>query len=162
MGFGLLLMEYNTFTHGDVQVLITDKRQLGDVLAELLEITGPARLTISTFSSGEEFLRRLISLRKRGLVLSATLYTDFKAAEKTARTNPMLRSAFDELRFCPNHSKMVVVQGEHGTMTLFTSQNQTRGNRLESYVLIKDRAVADYAISVLQQLKTFPVWTDNN
>lgn len=155
-------MEQKTIIHDEVQVLITDRRQLGDVLAELLETTGPARLTISTFSSGEEFLRRLISLRKRGLVVSATLYTDFKAAEKTARTNQMLRSAFDALHFCPNHSKMMVVQGDHCTMTLFTSQNQTRGNRLESYVLIRGEEIADYAVNTLQQLKTFPVWTDKN
>lgn len=144
-----------------MQVLITEHLQLGDVLTQILDITGPAELTISTFSSGEEFLRKLISLRKAEMVLKATLYTDFKAAEKTARTNTMVQHAFDVLHLCPNHSKIMVVRGERTTITLFTSQNQTRGNRLESYVLIEGGSAADYASSVLQSLKTYPLWTEN-
>ena len=144
-----------------MQVLITDRLQLGDVLAQLLDLTGPAQITISTFSSGEEFLRKLIFLRKAKMVLKATLYTDFKAAEKTARTNSMVQHAFDVLHLCPNHSKIMVVRGERTTITLFTSQNQTRGNRLESYVLIEGDSAADYATSILQSLKTYPLWTDN-
>lgn len=145
-----------------IQVLITDRLQLGDVLTQLLEMTGPADLTISTFSSGEEFLRKLLTLRHAGAVRSASLYTDFKAAEKTARTNAMLRCAFDELRLCPNHSKIMVVQGDQRTFTLFTSQNQTRGNRLESYVIIEGTPIAAYAIATLSQLKTYPLWTETN
>ena len=144
-----------------MQVLITEQLQLGDVLTQILDITGPAELTISTFSSGEEFLRKLISLRKSQMVLRATLYTDFKAAEKTARTNAMVQNAFDSLHLCPNHSKIMVVRGQRSTITLFTSQNQTRGNRLESYVLIEGNDAADYASSTLQSLKTYPLWTEN-
>ena len=143
-----------------LQVLITEQLQLGDVLSQVLDITGPAELIISTFSSGEEFLRKLVSLRKAKMVLKATLYTDFKAAEKTARTNIMVQNAFDVLHLCPNHSKIMVVRGERTTITLFTSQNQTRGNRLESYVLIDGDSAADYASSILQSLKTYPLWTE--
>ena len=145
-----------------MQVLITEHLQLGDVLTQILDITGPAELTISTFSSGEEFLRKLISLRKSQMVLRATLYTDFKAAEKTARTNTMVQNAFDALHLCPNHSKIMVVRGQRSTITLFTSQNQTRGNRLESYVLIEGSDTANYASSILQSLKTYSLWTENH
>lgn len=94
-----------------VQVILTDAFQLGYVLEKLIGYTGAATITVSTFSTGEEFLRKLVALRRKGLVRFARLFTDFKAAEKTARINPMLRAAYDEVRFCPNHSKVIVIEG---------------------------------------------------
>ena len=94
-----------------VQVILTDAFQLGYLLEKLLGFTGAADITVSTFSTGEEFLRKLIALRRIGLVRTARLFTDFKAAEKTAKINAMLRAAYDEVRFCKNHSKVIIIEG---------------------------------------------------
>ena len=94
-----------------VQVILTDAFQLGYVLEKLLGFTGAADITVSTFSTGEEFLRKLIALRRKGLIRTARLFTDFKAAEKTAKINAMLRAAYDEVRFCKNHSKVIIIEG---------------------------------------------------
>lgn len=51
-----------------VQVILTDTFQLGYVLEHLLAFTGPADITVSTYSTGEEFLRKLIALRGKGLI----------------------------------------------------------------------------------------------
>lgn len=94
-----------------VQMILTDAFQLGYVLEKLLGFTGAADITVSTFSTGEEFLRKLIALRRKGLIRTARLFTDFKAAEKTAKINAMLRAAYDEVRFCKNHSKVIIIEG---------------------------------------------------
>lgn len=94
-----------------VQVILTDAFQLGYVLEKLLGFTGAADITVSTFSTGEEFLRKLIALRRKGLIRTARLFTDFKAAEKTAKINAMLRAAYDKVRFCKNHSKVIIIEG---------------------------------------------------
>lgn len=94
-----------------VQVILTDAFQLGYVLDKLLGFTGAADITVSTFSTGEEFLRKIIALRRKGLIRTARLFTDFKAAEKTAKINAMLRAAYDEVRFCKNHSKVIIIEG---------------------------------------------------
>lgn len=94
-----------------VQVILTDAFQLGYLLERLLGFTGAADITVSTFSTGEEFLRKLIALRRIGLIRTARLFTDFKAAEKTAKINAMLRAAYDEVRFCKNHSKVIIIEG---------------------------------------------------
>ena len=124
------------------QVILTDACQLGYVLESLLAFTGAADITVSTYSTGEEFLRKLLALRRKGLVRSAYLFTDFKAAEKTARVNPILRAAYDEVRFCQNHSKVMVIGGKFRVVVL-SSQNQTRGNRLENYAILQSRETAD-------------------
>lgn len=137
-----------------LQVILTDAFQLGYVLEALLAFTGPADITVSTYSTGEEFLRKLIHLRHSGLLRRATLFTDIKAAEKTARINPMLRTAYDEVRFCENHSKVMVIRGTRFSAVVISSQNQTRGNRLENYALIRSDRVADYCLNVLQKLNS--------
>lgn len=140
-----------------VQVILTDTFQLGYVLEHLLAFTGPADITVSTYSTGEEFLRKLIALRGKGLIKHSRLYTDFKAAEKTARVNTMLRTSYDEVRFCPNHSKVMVIEGDFPVVVI-SSQNQTRGNRLENYAVLHSRQVADYCLSQLENLKTFTLY----
>lgn len=137
-----------------VQVILTDTFQLGYILEQLISFTGAARITVSTYSTGEEFIRKLIALRKNGLIISSHLICDFKAAEKTARVNCMLRAAYDEVSFCQNHSKVMVIDGEFPVVVI-SSQNQTRGNRLENYAIIQKREVADYCIHTLNGLPTY-------
>ena len=143
-----------------VQIFLSAHTQLGEVLEQLLIFTGKTRLTVSIFSTGEEFLRRLHRIRKGGKITHATLYCDHKAAEKTARINPMLSAVYDEVMFCPNHSKVMVLEGELETVVVMTSQNQTRGNRLENYTILRGECFAFRILEVLHQLNTYsPPWT---
>lgn len=141
-----------------LQVFMSHRVQLGDVLAGLLEFTGPARLTVSTFSCGEEFLMRLHKLKQKGLVLSAALYADMKAAEKTARIRTMMMSVYDEFYLCANHSKVMLVEGERMTVCVLSSQNQTRGNRMESYVLLRSPEAEEIVRTAFLNLKTASPW----
>ena len=134
-----------------LQVILTDGFQLGYVLETVLSFCGPSNITVSTFSTGEEFLRKLLALRKNGQVLHAVLYTDTKAAEKTAKLKYMLRAAYDEINFCKNHSKVMIVEGNIRVVVL-SSQNQTRGNRMENYVILHNNFVADYCKSTLENI----------
>lgn len=136
-----------------MQVFMSDRIQLGDVLARLLDYTGKAKLTVSTFSCGEEFLMRLFRLRKKGMVTEATLYADMKAAEKTARINSMMKSVYDKVFLCANHSKVMIIEGEQLTVCVLASQNQTRGNRMESYVIVHSEQVKDLVLDAFNQMK---------
>ncbi|MBR4553077.1 MAG: hypothetical protein IKO20_05125 [Bacteroidaceae bacterium] len=136
-----------------LQIFLTDAFQLGYVLEQLLAFTGRARITASTFGNGEEFLRKLIMLRHHGLISESILYCDTKAAEKNAKMHPLLKSAYDRINFCDNHSKVLVIEGAF-PVVLLASQNQTRGNRLENYVIIQNEDTAKYCLEILAQRKT--------
>lgn len=142
-----------------LQVLLSDRLQMGDVLEALLGHLGPCGLLVATFSTGEEFLRKLIRLRGKGLVTHAALFLDTKAAEKTARTNPMLRAAFDRAAFCQNHAKlMLLCNALRETACVITSQNMTRGNRLESYVVLGDYGTFARLVRQLSSVPCSPAW----
>lgn len=89
-----------------VQVFLTDKVVQGYILEKNLDYAAPASVVVSTFSTGEEFLRKMIFLRKNGAITRASLFCDHKAAEKTARVNSMLFAAFDEVRFCKTIARL--------------------------------------------------------
>lgn len=118
-----------------VQAYLDNRLQLYDVLEFILEYTGPADILVSTFSTGEEFLRRLYRLRESGRVTHATLIADLKAASKTVQLWQFMRSVFSEVFLTENHSKVLLVAGSRRRVAVVTSQNQTRGNRHESAVI---------------------------
>lgn len=141
-----------------LQVFLTDAWQLGDVLENLLHYIGPAKLIVSSFSTGEEFVRRLLRLRREGLVVSASVYLDSRAAEKTARINPMLRFAFDAVHLTRNHSKVILLEGQQLRCIVLTSQNQTRGNRIESYCIMHNDLVFQHLAAYFENAETFQPW----
>lgn len=141
----------------ECQVFLTDAFQLGYVLEQLLTFTGKARITASTFGNGEEFLRKLIILKSRGLIEESVLYCDTKAAEKNAKMHPLLKSAYDKINFCDNHSKVLVIEGNF-PVVLLASQNLTRGNRLENYVIIQSKDTAAYSLRILSERKCTDLW----
>ena len=110
-----------------LQAYLDNRLQLFDVLEFILSQTGPAKVYVSTFSTSEECLRRLFSLRKRQLILHSVL----KAAKKTVNLYTFMSSVFDDVYLTENHSKVLLIENDRWMVTVVTSQNQTRGNRTE-------------------------------
>lgn len=145
-------------TEQKLQVLFSDRWQLSDLLEDLISYMGRAVLVVGTFSTGEEFLRRLHTLRTRGLVRSAVLYCDMRAAEKTSRLQPLLRSCFEDVNLCRNHSKVLLLGTPKGNVCVLTSQNMTRGNRMESYIVMLDEHAFGTAYNALLRMEVFKQW----
>lgn len=118
-----------------LQAYLDTRLQLFDVLEFILLQTGPAKVYVSTFSTSEEFLRRLFSLRKRDLILHAVLMADLKAAKKTVNLYTFMDTVFDDVYLTENHSKVLLVENDKWMVTVVTSQNQTRGNRTECSII---------------------------
>lgn len=121
-----------------IQPYFSNRVQLAEVIEWVLSQTGPADIAVSTFSTGEEFLRRLARLKGRGDVRGCSLFCDLRAARKTASLRHFLKSVFDRVCLCENHSKVVLLSNENHSVAIVTSQNQTRGDRFEAGVITTD------------------------
>lgn len=115
--------------------------QLFDIIEEILRQIGKAEIHISTFSTSEEFLRRIYRLKRNGLIGKATLLADLKAARKTVNLYTLISNVFDEAYLSENHSKVILMKNEKWMVSIITSQNQTRGNRTESGIITTDQCV---------------------
>ena len=122
-----------------LQVYLTNELQLADVLEWILAQVGLAEVWQTSFSISEEFLRRLFFIEQKGLVSQFNLILDFKATNKTLRLWPFICQTMENVYLADNHSKVLLVQAESGQLvTVLTSQNLTRGNRLESATVTTD------------------------
>lgn len=121
-----------------LQPYFSNRIQLAEVIEWVLDQIGPADVLISTFSTSEEFLRRLHRLKNSGRVLSCSLFCDLRAARKTVSLYHFIKSVFHSVHLCENHSKVVLLSNEHHDVAIVTSQNQTRGDRFEAGVITSD------------------------
>lgn len=117
------------------QAYFSNRVQLGDLMEWVLKQIGPSHVEISTFSTSEEFIRRVVRLKDQGQVLSCSLYCDIRAARKTLTIYSFIKSVFDEVYLCQNHSKVILFRGSTKKVVVITSQNQTRGDRFECGVI---------------------------
>ena len=126
-----------------LQPYFTNRIQLADVIEWIIDQTGPANVVVSTFSTGEEFLRRMHRLKTSGRALYCELFCDLRAARKTAALFEFVKSIFQRVCLCQNHSKVVLVFNNDHRVSVVTSQNQTRGDRFEAGVITSDRHLFD-------------------
>ena len=124
------------------QVYLTNELQVADVLEWILEQVGTAEVWQTSFSISEEFLRRLFFIEKQGRVKQFNLILDHKATNKTLSLWPFICQTMQHVYLADNHSKVLLVQSDKGeTVSVLTSQNLTRGNRVESALVTTDAAI---------------------
>ena len=123
------------FENKPLQAYFSNTLQLADVIVAILEHIGASEIVISTFSTSEEFLRRIWRLRTEGMITSASLFCDLKAARKTVHLYKFITSIFETVYLVENHSKVVLLGNDRYKVTIITSQNQTRGNRFECGII---------------------------
>ena len=138
------------------QAYISDALQVADVLewmfsqapfftptdAENRHIAAPV-VRQSTFSISEEFLRRMWGIRQR-YGARFILVIDRKALQKTMSLWVFVRHVYDQVFLTDNHSKVLILEAGDGfRCAMATSQNLTRGNRLESCVISSQPGIYD-------------------
>lgn len=121
-----------------IQPYFSNRLQLADIIDWVLRQIGPASMYVSTYSTSEAFLRRLYNFKKAGLITECCLFCDLRAARKTKSLYLLLKSVFDRVSLCENHSKVVLLQSASSSVAIITSQNQTRGDRYECGVITSD------------------------
>lgn len=118
-----------------MQAYLSNRVQIADVMDWVLDSIGPSDVMVTTFSTSEEFIRRVVALRAKGKIRKISLFCDIRAARKTLAIYDFIKGAFDGVYLCENHSKMLLFHGADRDVVVLTSQNQTRGNRFECGVI---------------------------
>lgn len=126
------------------QVYLSNALQVADVLEWILEQVGRAEVWQTSFSISEEFLRRLFFIERKGKVSRFNLVLDHKATNKTLKLWVFIRQVIANTFLADNHSKILLLLAESGEkVTVVTSQNLTRGNRMESALVTTDPSLFD-------------------
>lgn len=134
------------------QAAVTNETQISDIIRWALKQTGRAEVYQSSFSISEEYIRRMIRIKEEGLITGYHLLLDHKATLKTARLAKLIEHVAEETRLGSNHSKVVLIKPQEGErVVVISSQNLTRGNRTECYIVTKDEEVTESVEADLQR-----------
>lgn len=126
-------------TDNPYQCYLTNELQVADILEWILDQMGESDVWQTSFSISEEFLRRLYFIKKDKPVRNFRLILDHKATNKTINLWPFICQVVDQCYLADNHSKVLLARSLKGeVVTVVTSQNLTRGNRVESAFISTD------------------------
>lgn len=115
----------------NVQAYFSSDFQIYHLLEWILQQTDCANLFITTFSVSEEFIRKLEQLRDKGMISQLGIITDHRTAVKALRLSLFTNNISEELLLGNNHAKVLLIQNDNWSVSVITSQNLTRGNRIE-------------------------------
>lgn len=114
-----------------VQAYLSSEFQLYHLLDFILEETGPSSVILTTFSVSEEFVRKLLQMKEKGLISRMVIIADHRTAVKALRLTLFTNNIAEELLLGNNHAKVLLIENKDWKVSVVTSQNQTRGNRIE-------------------------------
>lgn len=130
-----------------------------DAALACLDQTGPADVSIWTWTVAEYEIECMQRLRTDGRIRSATLVIDHGARNKNAGLIRQWKSTFgaDSVRYVVNHSKIVTISNDRFRLLLRGSMNLNFNTRFEQFDLTEGGADFDLVKSIEREL---PVLAD--
>ena len=120
-----------------------------DVMVYLLKQIGPAHILCGTWSISQESIDQLVRLKNRNEILSLAFVLDPRVKVTKAKPLQMLKANFDFV-FSPWHAKVTVMQNEHWSITIVSSQNMTQNPKIERGCIFTDKETYEFDKTVLE------------
>jgi len=139
-------------THGcEIYGLSKGQFSLIDLIEHVLDATGPAHLTVSTWTAAGADLAHCHQLLGDGRVLTARWLVDFSFPARQPTYCQQLRDRFGDAAIActANHAKFVLVRNAEWAVVVRTSMNLNWNRRLESYEISDDQQMADWLEEVV-------------
>ncbi len=127
---------------------------LADIILHLLAATGPADVTISTWTAAGSDITHANSLLTAGQIRSLRFIVDFSFPSRQPAYCTALREAFGDeaIRVTKTHAKFVLIRNERWNIALRTSMNLNKNTRLENFEISDDTELCDYLESFISAL----------
>lgn len=122
-----------------------------DLMAELLEMTGPAHLHFATWSMSEDALRQIVGWLDSGKLLSTVALLDWRIKVRRPEAWQLAHHALGTVRAVQCHAKMFVLTGGAFDVAVVGSANLTANPRVEAGVIHADRTIAAFHVDWLTQ-----------
>lgn len=130
------------------------KFSLIDIIAHCLEATGPADVTISTWTAAGADMGFAYDLMRRGEIRSLRMIVDFSFPTRQPEYCAALRERFGDscLRVTKTHAKFVLIRNSAWNIVVRSSMNLNENRRLESFEISDHAGMADFLEQVIDQL----------
>jgi len=131
----LFLLQHHTTVH----FMNKGYWDMHELLLMLLDLTGPAHLTFSSYAISETAARAFAGLKENGQLLSISGVIDNRSDTRSAGSLQLLRGVCDRLTLCPCHAKVSLLHNDFADTTVIGSANYTENKRYEAGMICSER-----------------------
>lgn len=125
-----------------------------DIIEHCLAATGPADVTLSTWTAAGADLSFAHALLTNGTITSLRFVVDFSFPTRQPAYCAALRERFGDaaIRITKTHAKFVVIRNATWNLVIRSSMNLNENRRLESFEISDDAGMASYLLELCDEL----------
>jgi len=134
------------FTKGQFSLL--------DILKAMFAKTGPAHMTLSTWTAARAEIAEIAAMRDAGTILDARWLVDISMMRTDKGILHTISTLFgrDSIRVTKNHSKFAILRAEGWDLVLWSSMNLNMNPRMENFWLGNDPELAGFFRRFLDEI----------
>lgn len=127
---------------------------LTDMIVAILEKTGPADLSISTWTAANGDVSRMLELLRSGQIRSCRWLVDLTFVRRCPQLTAEIRAKFgaDAIRVTKTHAKFCTIVNEDWQIALRSSMNLNQNPRMESFQVGHDPTLCQFLTQVLDDV----------
>lgn len=121
------------------------------LLIHLLDLTGPAHVSIATYSMTEEPTKMLVNYLEIGQIKSLQFVSDIRFKTHQPEAYALAIKRFP-IHLVNTHMKLMVIWNEKWNISVVGSANFTNNKRREIAIVIEDKSTCEFYKSVIQDI----------
>lgn len=127
---------------------------LTDMIEAILEKTGPADLSISTWTAANGDVTRMLELLRSGAIRSCRWMVDLTFMRRCPQLTAEIRAKFgaDAIRVTKTHAKFCTITNDDWQIALRSSMNLNQNPRMESFQVGHDPVLCQFLSEVLDDV----------
>ena len=140
----------------DVEIFGFTKGQFSliDLIAAVLDITGPAELTVSTWTAANYDISKVLEFLDQGKVTGSRWLVDLTFQRRAPELANRIRKTFgiDAIRVAQTHAKFSLIQNHDWRIVIRTSMNLNTNPRFEDFTIAHDPELADFLQDIVAKI----------
>jgi hypothetical protein len=141
---GLAALMMSCKMQSNVQFMSNGEWNMHELLISLLNLSGNAKVYISSYAMNETAVRSLAMMKDKGLIKFLYCIIDSRSDVRSAGSLQLLLSISDFICLAPCHAKVTAIDGDQEQLTILGSANYTENNRYETGIILKGSASVEF------------------
>lgn len=107
----------------------------------ILNQIGPAEVTLTSWGISEDPLRQILKMREHGSIINLQCLLADRVRTECPKAYQLLKGSGVTFRLTKIHAKIILIRNNDWFLTIYTSANLNRNNKIETYVLSENKAL---------------------
>lgn len=119
-----------------------------------LDVTGPASLTLSTWTAANADVTEVLEFCASGIVTDSRWLVDLSFSKRTPQLAHRIRMIFgdDAIRVAKNHAKFALIGNEQWRVVIHTSMNLNHNPRFENFEIAHDPELYGFHETIIDEI----------